>query len=98
MKFDVIKTNDAEKEYSALSQEQRELLDNDYKIIKNDGIEFVFVKHIEDKIFEIKTKNIRSLFIYEENQIIIVGLIFIKKTQKTPDSIKKTAKKRFKKL
>ncbi len=96
MRYEIELTKDAKKEFLELSTENKTLLIDDYKTIQEQGIEFVRTRPIEDKTFEIKTKNIRSLFIYRENQIIIIGLIYIKKTQKMPNNIKKQANKRFK--
>ena len=96
MKFKIKLTQKAQEEYAELEEDLRYILDKDYETIETQGMENVFTKHLYDSIFEIKTKNIRSLFKYQENQIIIIGLIFIKETQKTPKQIKKTAIKRFK--
>ncbi|MGI5172938.1 type II toxin-antitoxin system RelE/ParE family toxin [Treponema sp. OMZ 840] len=52
------------------------------------------MRAIQDKIFEIKSNELRSLFRYKEGKIIVVGVVFIKKTQKTPREIIKLAKKR----
>ena len=95
MKYNVELTPEAQNDYNNLGKELQNILDNDYRIIETQGIEYVFVKAVEHSIFEIKTKNIRSLFQYKEGQIIIVGLIFKKDTPKTPNHIKKIAKKRF---
>lgn len=96
MRYEIELTKDAKKEFLELSTENKTLLIDDYKTVQEQGNEFVRTRPIEDKTFEIKTKNIRSLFIYRENQIIIIGLIYIKKTQKMPNNIKKQANKRFK--
>lgn len=54
------------------------------------------VRHVQDKIFEIKSNEIRSLFKYASGKIIIVGVVFVKKTQKTPKDKIKLAKQRLK--
>ncbi len=48
------------------------------------------------KLFEIKTKELRSLFKYEVDQIIIIGLIYEKDSQKAPNYYIKLAQKRLK--
>ncbi|MDD3420536.1 MAG: type II toxin-antitoxin system RelE/ParE family toxin [Candidatus Gastranaerophilales bacterium] len=96
MKFKVSKTKVAEKEFKALHKEQREILNTDYKIIETKGIEFVKVRPLGDAVFEIKSSNLRSVFRYEENQIILIGLIFQKQSQKTPKKELIIAKKRLK--
>ena len=95
MKFIVIKTNKAKEDFEKLSPVQQNAVKKDYAIIENRGIEFVKRRFLEGAIFEIKTDTVRSLFKYEENQIIIIGLIYVKKTKKTPKAILKLAKKRF---
>jgi len=96
MKFDVNFLDEAYKEFNNLSEEQKGLLKEDYMTIKNDSIERVITRSLGNKIFEIKTSNIRSLYKYQENQIIIIGVIYIKKTQKAPKEILKLAQKRLK--
>lgn len=68
------------------------------KKIQEQGIEFVRVKPIQKEIFEIKTNELRSLFKYKAGKIIVVGVVFVKKTQKTPKEIIKLAKKRLKEI
>ena len=51
---------------------------------------------MRDGLFEIKTDDIRSLFKYEENKIILVALIYQKKTKKAPEQLIKLALKRLK--
>ena len=47
-------------------------------------------------IMFIKTNYLRSLFKYEEGQIIIIGLIYEKDSQKAPNYYIKLAQKRLK--
>ena len=95
MKFKVLKSVKATDDLNKLSAMQQSELYEDYNIIQTKGIEFVKRRFLQDGIFEIKTGNIRSLFKFVENQIIIIGLIYIKKTQQTPKYVLKLAKKRF---
>ena len=48
--------------------------------------------------FEIKTNELRSLFKYTAGKIIVVGVVFVKKTQKTPKEKIKLAKQRLKEV
>ena len=96
MVFKVEKLDVVNDEIAALPPEQQALLNSDYKTIETTGIEFVRVKHLQDKIFEIKSKNLRSLFKYQEGKIIVIGVVFVKKTQKTPKDKINLAKKRLK--
>ena len=95
MTFTVIKSIKAIDDFDRLSPEQQCAVEADYDIIQSNGIEFVKRRFLQDGIFEIKTGNIRSLFKFEENQIIIIGLIYIKKTQQTPKQILRLAKRRL---
>ena len=96
MKFKVDKHDSVISEIQQLTHEQQETLNLDYKKIEEDGIEFVYVKSLGKKLFEIKTNEIRSLFKYAEGKIIVVGVVFVKKTQKTPSEKIKLAQKRLK--
>lgn len=96
MKFKVEKLDVVKGEIAALQQEQQDLLKSEYELIESQGIEFVRVKHLQGKIFEIKSKNLRSLFRYQEGKIVLIGVVFVKKTQKTPRDKIKLAKQRLK--
>lgn len=98
MKFTVEKLPQAKNEIDSLEQSQKDMLEADYKKIQEQGIEFVRVKPIQKEIFEIKTNELRSLFKYKAGKIIVIGVVFVKKTQKTPKEIIKLAKKRLKEV
>ena len=98
MIFKIEKLNAVIEEISKLEQNQQDLLKIEFETIENKGIEFVKVKHLQNKIFEIKTKEIRSLFKYKSGKIILIGFVFVKKTQKTPKEIIKLAKQRLKEV
>ena len=59
---------------------------------------FVRVKFLQKNIYEIKSNELRSLFKYKEGRIIVVGVVFVKKTQKTPMNIINLAEKRLKEI
>ena len=84
MKFDVYLTNEAQENLKQLEKIEQKKVLKAIDIIENVDIESVNTRPLTDKIYEIKTDNVRSLFTYAKNQIIIIALIFIKKTQKTP--------------
>jgi len=48
------------------------LLKTEYEKIEQQGIEFVKVKHLQKKIYEIKSNEVRSLFKYKEGRIIVI--------------------------
>ena len=96
MNFAVKKLKQAEKEISKLTKEQQKQLENDYQIISSKGIEYVKRRHLRGDIFEIKTNDIRSLFAYRENCIILIGLVYEKRSNKAPDYYIELAQKRLK--
>ena len=98
MKFTVEKLPQAEAEIEALEKSQQDLLRNEYSKIETQGIEFVRVRPLQKDIFEIKSNELRSLFKYTAGKIIVIGVVFVKKTQKTPKEIIKLAKKRLKEV
>ena len=98
MKFKVEKLPQAEAEIKDLEEYQQKLLSEEYTKIETQGIEFVRVKSIQKDIFEIKSNELRSLFKYKAGKIIVVGVLFVKKTQKTPKEKIKLAIKRLKEV
>jgi len=96
MKFKITKLPQAEKEISDLSKEQQSALQKDFETIKNLGIEYVKRRHLRDDLFEIKTNDVRSLFSYRDNKIILIGLVYEKRTNKAPEYFIKLAIKRLK--
>ena len=98
MKFKVEKLPTVESEISVLEQSQKDLLKTEYEKIEQQGLEFVKVKHLQKKIYEIKSNEVRSLFKYKEGRIIVIGVVFVKKTQKTPKETIKLAEKRLKEI
>lgn len=98
MKFKIEKLKQTEKEISKLTKFQQEQLFNDYNTITNKGIEFVKRRHLRGQIFEIKTGDIRSLFVYRENCIILIGLVYEKRSNKAPDYYIELAQKRLKEI
>lgn len=98
MIFKVEKLDVVNGEIAELQQEQQDLLKSEYELIETKGIEYVRVKHLQGKIFEIKSKSLRSLFRYQEGKIILIGVVFVKKTQKTPKDKIKLAKMRLKEI
>ncbi|MCQ2413042.1 MAG: type II toxin-antitoxin system RelE/ParE family toxin [Sphaerochaetaceae bacterium] len=98
MKFKVSILEVAEREIKELEPVQQKLLQSEYDRIENDGIEFVRIKPIRKKIFEIKSNELRSLFKYKEGHIVVVGVVFVKKTQKTPKEKIKLAETRLKEV
>ncbi len=84
MKFTVKLTQNALEELNELEKADKLKALKAFDIISNVDIQAVNTKPINAKLFEIKTDRVRCLYVYAKNQIIVVGVIFIKKTQKTP--------------
>ena len=98
MKFTVEKLPAAAAEINALEQSQKELLNKEYETIEKQGLEYVRVRPLQKEIFEIKSDELRSLFKYKAGAIIVIGVVFVKKTQKTPKEKIKLAIKRLKEV
>ena len=98
MKFTVEKLPAAVAEIEALEQSQKELLNKEYETIEKQGLEYVRVRPLQKEIFEIKSNELRSLFKYKAGAIIVIGVVFVKKTQKTPKEKIKLAIKRLKEI
>ena len=96
MKFAVERLSSVVAEINALEKEQQNLLKRDYEIIEKQGIEYVRVRPLQKEIFEIKSNELRSLFKYKAGAIIVIGVDFVKKTQKTPKDKIKLAIQRLK--
>ena len=98
MKFTVEKLPAAAAEINALEQSQKELLNKEYETIEKQGLEYVRVRPLQKEIFEIKSNELRSLFKYKAGAIIVIGVVFVKKAQKTPKEKIKLAVKRLKEV
>ena len=98
MKFTVERLPQAKAEIEFLEQAQKDLLKIEYQKIEQQGIEFVKVKPLQKKIYEIKSNELRSLFKYKEGRIIVIGVVFVKKTQKTPKETIKLEEKRVREI
>jgi len=93
MKYTVKILPEAQDDMKKLERVQRNKLEIDYKTVQNVDIDAVIVNSLGDKLFEIKTSELRSIFEYRKEQIIVIAVIFIKKTQKTEKIYIKRAKK-----
>ena len=96
MTFKVLKLQQAQREFDSLSEKQKELVSADYRTIETKGIEFVKRRYLRNGIFEIKSDDVRSLFKYQEDRIILIGVIYEKRSRKAPQDILKLAEKRLK--
>ena len=86
-------TEEAKKDLFELDKISQKKIKKSFSLIQIKGINAVNAKQIDKSLFEVKTSNIRALYTYIEGQIIVVAVIFIKKTQKTPGKYINRAKK-----
>ena len=93
MKFVVELTDEAKNDFKTLDQNSQKKITKAFEWIEEYDINFVKTKHLEADLYEIITDNIRALYGYQKDQIIIVAVIFLKKTQRTPIKLKKKAKR-----
>lgn len=96
MKFKIEKLKQAEKEICKLTKAQQAQLNKDYDTITTKGIEYVKRRHLRGDVFEIKTNDMRSLFAYKEDCIILIGLVYEKRSNKAPDYYIELAQRRLK--
>ena len=96
MKYEINILPEALKEIAELDVVYREILDDAYQKVKTVGIHKVNINSLGNKIHEIKAGKTRSIFKYAKGQIIVIGVVFLKKSQKTPNHILKLADKRLK--
>ena len=98
MQYKIEKLKQAQKEIDDLTKQQKSALEDDYKTIENRGLEYVKRRYLREGLFEIKTKDVRSLFKYKEESVILIGLVYEKRTEKAPDYYIKLALKRLKEV
>ena len=92
------KLKQAEKELSGLTKDQQKALNEDFSIIENKGLEYVKRRYLRDGLFEIKTNDVRALFKFKEDCVILVGLVYEKRSNKAPEYYIKLALKRLKEV
>jgi len=98
MKYKIKKLKQAEKEINKLSKIQRSKLKLDFDKITFKGLEYVKTRHLRGSLFEIKTDDLRSLYTYCEDCIILIGLVYEKRSNKAPEYYIELAQKRLKEI
>lgn len=93
MKFTVKLTDEAIKDTKKIDKIFLDDLEDDIEIIENEGLDFVVSEPLGNKVFEIKSGRIRALYGFKDNQIIVITVIYLKKTQKCPQELILRAKK-----
>jgi len=93
LKFIVDITDEAKEDFRKLDKSSQKKITRAFEWIEKYDIDFVETKHLEEDLYEIITDNVRALYGYAEDQVIVVAVIFLKKTQKTPIKYKEKAKK-----
>lgn len=84
MKYQIFLTPQANNDLNELEEKDKKKVYKTIDIIENVDLQAVYNKSLGNKLYEIKVDNIRCLYGYQKGQIIIIALIFVKKTQKTP--------------
>ena len=79
MIYKIDKLKQANKEIANLTKTQQEALKDDFETIETKGLEYVKRRYLRNGLFEIKTNDIRSLFKFQENCIILIGLVYEKR-------------------
>ena len=77
--------------YDALSQQEKDKVDRVLMLMHSDGrMPVHFIKYLEDYIYELRVsvpnRELRVLFFYDGNTLVVLVNCFVKKTQKTPRS------------
>ena len=98
MIYRIEKLKQAEKEIADLTRIQQKALKDDFDTIETKGLEYVKRRHLRDGLFEIKINDVRALFVFQENYIILIGLVYEKRSNKAPDYYIKLALKRLKEV
>ena len=98
MKYKIRMLKQAEKEIKSLSKIQQQNLSKDFNTIEKKGIEYVKRRFLRDSLFEIKTNDVRALFKYEQDCVILIGLVYEKRSNKAPEYYIKLALKRLKEI
>ena len=62
------------------------------------GLEYAKRRYLRDGLFEIKTNDVRALFKFQEERIILIGLVYEKRSNKAPDYYINLAQKRLKEV
>jgi phage-related protein len=93
LKFEVLLTDEATKDFNSLERIERKKVLKAFDIIEKVDISATETRPLTEKLFEIKADNVRAVYVYTQKRIIVVGLIFVKKTQKTPTKFINKAEK-----
>ena len=83
--------------YDSLSQDEKDKLDRVLVLLHSENkMPAHYIKPLTDGIYELRlttlNKELRILFMYDSNSLIVLLNCFIKKTRKTPRSIIDRAK------
>jgi phage-related protein len=93
MKYKVVKTKEAMKDIKNISSDFIEDLNEDIELIETEGLDFVVSRPLGNKVFEIKSNRVRALFGFKSNELIVITVVYLKKTQKCPKELILKAKR-----
>ena len=96
--FTAIYTKEAENELKNLDKQNQKRVLRTVAVFEQLGKNGINSRPLnKEGLFELKSDKVRIYFMYQENSIIIIGLITLKKTQKAPERYKEIAINRIKK-
>ena len=77
--------------YESLSQKEKDKVDRVMVLMQSENrLPAHYIKYLEEGIYELRitvpNKELRILFIYDGEQLVVLFNCFVKKTQKTPRS------------
>lgn len=84
MKYKVFLTDEAKEDLSCLEKIEKKKVIKSINVVEQADIDAVNTRPLTRNLYEIKSDNVRSIYAYDKDQIIIIAVIFIKTTQKTP--------------
>lgn len=75
--------------YDTLPQKEKDKVDRVFMLMQSDNkMPSHFINYLEDGIYElritVKNRELRFLFLYDGQQLIILANCFVKKTRRTP--------------
>lgn len=82
--FTAIFADEAIEQLNKLDKISKNKIIKGIKVFETEGTNAKNSRDLGDGLWEIKKDNVRAYFMYENNKIIIIGLIVLKKSQKTP--------------
>jgi len=87
VKYKVIVTKEAYKDSKKIDKVFLEDLQDDIELIENEGIDFIISRPLGLQVFEIKSSRVRALYGFKRDKLIVITVIYLKKSQKCPQEL-----------